>query len=340
MKLFLPVFCLVLLCAGSVPVQAVEEPSPAPSPAKKLVLYTALTATTPQIPLWSAIRSGWSAEYALEVEYWKTLDDLRGVMLAGKGDLWVGHLEGFAQAARRGAPVTLLAVTGWKKFYFVAAAGDAAAQSLSLDLDSLAQALRDRGEPLAVAPQDSPAIAILEDMGRRGGPAFAVAAMPPQQLMLEMLRGSRRFALLPEPLVSALLAKAPGLRVAASLEEEFARRFGGPGTLPLAGIAVRTGFAEENPELVRELVSAMQAAAARLAANPEAAAGVLPERVREAIGQDVLMNSLSRDLIHVLPAASARNEILSFLRIVLPESYAPEAPDRPPSEHFFLPQPR
>jgi NitT/TauT family transport system substrate-binding protein len=336
MKLFLPVFCLVLLCAGSVPAQAAEKYSPAPPAAKKLLIYTALTATTPQIPLWAAIRSGWAEGYAIEVEYWKTLDDLRGVMLAGKGDLWVGHLEGFAQAARRGAPVTLLAVTGWKKFYFVAPAGDAAA----LSLDSLAQALRDSEEPLAVAPQDSPAIAILEDMGSRGVPAFAVAAMPPQQLMLEMLRGSRRYALLPEPMVSALLAKAPGLRVAASLEEEFARRFGGPGTLPLAGIAVRTGFAAENPELVRELVSAMQTAAGRLAADPESAAEVLPERVRETIGQDVLRNSLSRDLIHVAPAASARDEILSFLRRVLPQSQAPGAPDLPPSEHFFLPQPK
>ena len=29
--------------------------------------------------------------------------------MAGKGDIWIGNLDGFAQAARRGAPVTLIA---------------------------------------------------------------------------------------------------------------------------------------------------------------------------------------------------------------------------------------
>lgn len=282
------------------------------------VLYTALTATTPQIPLWAAINSGGAGgpeRGGLAVEYWKTLDDLRGIMLAGKGDIWVGHLEGFAQAALRGAPVTLVAVTGWKKFYFVGPKAHPAT-----DMEHLAEELRQAGHPLAVAPQDSPALAILENVRQRGGPGFAIAAMQPQQLMLEMLRGSRRYALLPEPLVSALLAKRPELHVAAGLEEEYSRLYGGQARMPLVGVAVNTHFAEREPKTVGGLLAAMQDQAARLADDPEEAIAALPENVRKSVGEDIIRASLLRDLILVIPAVNAKEEISVFLRMVLPKT--------------------
>jgi len=139
-------------------------------------VYMAMNATTPQIPLWKLIRSGWPEGYSLSANYWKTLDDLRGAVLAGKGDMWVGHLEGFAQAARRGAPVRLMAVSGWKKFYLVGQAGQAGSSLPALE--DIAAELQRQGLPLPVAPQESPAIGILEAMARRGGPAFALSPPP------------------------------------------------------------------------------------------------------------------------------------------------------------------
>ena len=279
------------------------------------VLYTAVTATTPQIPLWAAINAGWPGHSALTVEYWKTLDDLRGVMLAGKGDIWVGHLEGFAQAALRGAPVTLLAVTGWKKFYFLGPK-----TSPATDMETLAAELRQANLPLALAPQDSPALAILENIKQRGGPNFAIAAMQPQQLMLETLRGARRYALLPEPLVSTLLAKQPQIRIVAGLEEEYARLHGGQARMPLVGVAVNTHFAEREPETVRRLLTAMQDQAVRLAASPEAAIAALPKTVRNSVGEETIRTSLPRDLICAVPATDAKEEIAAFLRMVLPQT--------------------
>ncbi|MDR1241920.1 MAG: hypothetical protein LBM00_03920 [Deltaproteobacteria bacterium] len=326
---FAAVFLLavMVLFPGS-PSRAAENPE------KPLTLYTAMTATTPQIPLWAAIRSGWPAGRELVVEYWKTLDDLRGLVLAGKGDLWVGHLEGFAQAALRGAPVTLVAVTGWKKFYFVTT--DYADSPRTLE--DIAEALRKEGLPLAVAPQDSPAIGILEELARRGGPSFAIEPMPSQQAMLSMLRGSRSCVLLPEPLVSALLAKKSSLRIAASLEIEISGRFGGSGRLPLVGVAVKSSLVRDNPLLVRELVRAMEKAALELAGRPaEEAVAVLPQSVREAFDSKVLEASLSRDLIFVLPAHEARAEALSFLRMVLREGRDSAGLTLP--ETFFLPDP-
>lgn len=299
---------LALCCALALPVC----PDGASAGNKELVLYTALTATTPQIPLWAAVKTGWPKGRELRVEYWKNLDDLRGVILSGKGDVWIGHLEGFAQAALRGAPVTLVAVTGWKKFYFLAPKG-----TPETTMTALAETLRDQGLPLAVAPQDSPALGVLEAVRRNNGPSFTVAAMQPQQLMLEMLRGSRRYALVPEPFASSLLAKKSDLRVAASLEEEYARVFGGPARLPLAGVAVNTRLFTDDPDLVYGLISAMGEQADLLAPDKKTAADVLPPAVANALGREVLDASMDRDVIRSAPSWEVRQEITAFLRMVL-----------------------
>lgn len=300
--------CLVLLLSAS-PARAMDKGK------SEIVLYTALTATTPQIPLWAAINEGWPENASISVKYWKTLDDLRGIILAGKGDIWLGHLEGFTQAALRGAPVELVAVTGWKKFYFVGPK-----TSTATDMKSLAAELQRMDTPLNVAPQESPSLAVLENIKQRGGPSFDIAAMQPQQLMLEMLRGKRQFALLPEPLVSTILAKKPDLKVLTNLEEEFSKLYGGPARLPLVGIAVHARFAEKNPEAVKNLVAAMQGHATHLATDSEAAIDVLPENIRKAVGEGLIRTSLPRDMILVESVSDAKEEIASFLKMILPDT--------------------
>lgn len=154
--------------------------------------------------------------------------------------------------------------------------------------------------------------------------------------MLEMLRGTRKVALLPEPFVSVLLAKKPSLRVVTSLEEAYARRFGGPARLPLAGIAVRTELAQSNPALVQSLVHAMRTAAETLSNNPEAALAALPEAVVNGMGRDVLAASLARDMILALPASEVRAEIAAFLRMVLPQTGESGQLDALPSAAFIF----
>ncbi|MDR1243294.1 MAG: hypothetical protein LBM00_11025 [Deltaproteobacteria bacterium] len=303
-----------------------SPPRAAENPERPLTLYTAMNATTPQIPLWAAIRAGWPAGRELVVEYWKTLDDLRGIILAGKGDMWMGHLEGFAQAAGRGAPVTVVAVTGWKKFYLVGTGRRDFSSSPSA-LEEIAAELRQNGLPLPVAPRESPAAGILENMTVRGGPQFTLAPMSAQQLVLEMLRGKYPYAVLPEPMVSALLARQKDIRVLVSLEEEHARRFGGEKRLPWVGIAVHRDFAAENPAFMLSFLKILQQAAADLEGNAEAAVDALPEEVVSMLGRAVLLDSLQRDMLLVLSANEARREIEDFLRMALPELRTPGAMD-------------
>ncbi|MDR1044296.1 MAG: hypothetical protein LBP33_04145 [Candidatus Adiutrix sp.] len=302
---------------------------------RTLTLYTALTATTPQLALWAAIRQGWPEGYQWRVEYWKSLDDLRGLVLAGRGDLWLGSLDGFARAAARGAPVSLVAVTGWKKFYFVAAP-DGPEPKRPAGLEELARTLAEKGRPLGVAPRNSPALGLLAEMARRGGPAFTPEPLEAGQLMLEIGRGDRNCGLLPEPLVSALLIKNPNLKIVAGLEEDFARRFGGPDGLPLVGLAVNQRLIEERPELVRSLTPALEAGAAALAGRtgPDLAA-LLPEEVIEALGSEVLVRSLKHDLQRLRPAAGISPEISAYLRLAAPDLYEGRSPDWQPSPNFI-----
>ena len=295
---------------------------------RSVVFYTSSGATTPQMPFWAAVAAGWPGNTTLETRFWKDLDDLRATVLAGRGDIWLGHVDGLAQAALRGAPVSLVAVTGWRKFYV-----------LSMDdvagLDELTALLKARGESLAIAPPDSPALAILDDMARRGAALPDLTRLPPNQLALDVLRGGIRHCLVPEPLVSMLLTRAPGLRVVAGLEKEHARYTGGSGFLPVAGIAVHRDLMRSEPELVRSLVRLMTGAGPVLATDREATLRSLPPEIRRESGDDVIRRSLERDVIRVVPAGECRQEIMDYLNMVLPEAsrsrefppdFLPEAP--------------
>lgn len=314
---------LVLLRSASPPGGA--EPG---RESARLVFYTTHGATTPQIPFWAAVRQGWPRGMSLETRTWKDLDDLRGVVLAGKGDIWLGHIEGFAQAALRGAPVRLLAVTGWRKFYFLSDDPEVK------DLPSLAAVLARDAAALAVTPPDSPALGLLENIARRQGPSFPLTRHAPRQLSLEVLRGQVHHVLAPEPLVSLLMLKAPGLRVVEGLEAAHARYCGGPEVQPIAGLAVHADLLARHPALVRDLLTRMQAAARELAERPAEALAVLPPEVAGELGQEVLAQSMSRDLLRVAPASEARDAVLAFLALVMPQDLQREGAGLP--EAFWV----
>lgn len=302
-------------------------------PPLSLVFFTGVGATTAQAPFWAAVRNGWPAGMDLETRFWKDLDDLRSIMLAGKGDVWVGHIEGFAQAAMRGAPVTLLAVTAWRKFYFLTAdPGVTTLQALSSKLER-------SGERLAMAPPDSPAFAILNEFTRRGGPRFTISRQAPRQLMLEAARGRVRHLLVPEPLATLLMMKRPELRVVACLEEEYSRQTGGNGMLPVAGIAVRSGLLREHPGEIAGLLQMMMRWAD--AQTPDtvgkAVAAVLPETTLLELGKEVVLRSLRNDPVRVVPAWAAREDVAAYLAVVFPEAVGPEGTRLPPS--FFMEKP-
>ncbi|MBN2451258.1 MAG: hypothetical protein JXR77_12765 [Lentisphaeria bacterium] len=277
----------------------------------ELVVYTNPGTTTPQLPLWCAVREGTlQGRVQLQTRLWKTAAHLQSVLLAGEGDLWVGHVDGFARARERGAPVVLLAVTGWRKFAL-------------LSCDDSVQGFADfAGHSLPYAPMGCPSVDILRAvMGEPGG-TIDFEPHEPKQLALKMLKGSARAALLPEPLVTTLLEKIPSLRVVANVEDEYARINGGLPRMPIAGIAVHQRLADADPALLQSLLAAMQEAAEALRRDPALVTRVLPAEFAEFVPPETVVASLSRDVIHVEPAQAVAGEVEKYLRIVTPEIFA------------------
>lgn len=319
---------MALIMAGPAHSAGAERP---------VVVYTAQTATTAQLPLMAAIKAGWPGKgREVEINYWKNLDDLRALVLAGKGDIWIGHVEALARAASRGAPVALAEITAWRKFYLI---------SVRLPLDegaeprhpaSVAELLdfaASHGLRLGSSPPNSPMTDLLS---RLGDGKLIIDSMAPQQLILEMSTGKRLAGMLPEPQASAAEAKSDQIQVVGSLEAERSRRFGGHDWQPQAAIAVNLAFLKESPELVASLIEMAGPLTQKLAAGPpEDAAATLPEETAGALGLGVLIKSLGRELIMAKPASEVKAEIESFIKEAAPELYQPGG--SPPPETFFLP---
>ncbi|MDR2198417.1 MAG: hypothetical protein LBR53_02980 [Deltaproteobacteria bacterium] len=337
-----PLLAGLFLILASPALRAEEAPSPRP---EKVVVYTAAAATTAVLPLLTALNEGWPRDAGggtveREVSEWKNLDDLRSLLLAGKGDVWAGHLETFARAAARGAPVRLISVCSWRKFYFVSAplpleAG--AASRVPKNPAELARYLSGNKLPLPAAPRNSPAAGILAALAQKGGPAFSAEGYPGTQLLLELASGRIDAALLPEPLASAALEKNPALKIVGNLEEEYARAAGGPPELPQAGVAVNRDFAREFPELTVSLMDALKSAGKKLQRlSPEELVRLLPESTRENLGLTALENSFSRDPVRVENAADLALDISRFLKIAAPDLFgADDSPSPLPRDFIF-----
>ncbi|MDR2442299.1 MAG: hypothetical protein LBE31_02110 [Deltaproteobacteria bacterium] len=305
-----------------------------------LTVYTAQSATTAQLPLLEAFKAGWPGDgRQIKLEYWKNLDDLRSLVLAGKGDIWVGHLEGLARAASRGAPVSLVAVTVWRKFYFVskplpltAGAPDRFPESTSELLDFILA----NNEAIGSAPQNSPGGSLLKKLG---GPNLVIEALPPQQLILDLVQGRRRVGLLPEPMATVAAERDPSIKIIGSLEEQYAQRLGGPSEIPQAGVAVNLNLAQNESELVGQLVKLIEEGAQKAASlSPQEAALLLPPETLKAIGENVVAMSLTREPIIARSAESSRDEIEAFLKIAAPDIYEPGNATLP--ESFFFKAPK
>jgi NitT/TauT family transport system substrate-binding protein len=273
-----------------------------------LQLYAAATATTPQLPLWSAYRRGKLRGVCnLEVSLWNNAEMLKGLLLAGKGDLWVGHVEGFALAKRQGADIALFIVSAWKKFFFLTTNSDVNV------IEDLA------GKPLAYTPPGSPAIpiykALFPDARLRSVP---LVPLETKQAGMRMLSGSLESVLAPEPLVSILLKRVPGLKVVGALEDVYGKRFNREARMPLAGLAINLKTAREYPELFKRLQKILVEEQEWLKAHQASIPSLLPEDFTKHLPDGVLEESLKRDLLYVADAAQAESEIVDYFRIVVP----------------------
>jgi NitT/TauT family transport system substrate-binding protein len=272
-----------------------------------LTFYTTGAATTPQLPFWAAVQNGGILELCnIRVRFWKNLDDLRALVLAGKGDLWLGHTEGFAQAHMAGGPVRLLLISGWRKFYVVST--DPEIRSV----DAF------HGRELPYAPHGSPAVPVLRSLLPDRGETIGFKPYEPRQLALMLVSGRKESALIPEPLVTRLLEKVDGLRIVESVEEQYGKHTGGPLRMPIAGIAVNTRTAEQYPRVIDKITDILLQEARKLEIDPLPGVDALPTAFEAFMTREQVRKSLARDRVLALPASEAAAEIETYLELLMP----------------------
>ena len=280
----------------------------------ELRFHTNPEATTPQLALWAAVQQDHEGETVrLRTEIWRQPTQLQTALLAGKGDLWLGHIDGIARARARGAPVVLLAVTGWRKMSVV-----------SYDASIVSPPdLLDRSLPYA--PKGSPAVPLLRSLLGADAGRLRLEPHDPKQLALLLARRQAECALVPEPLASTLLGRLPDLRLAFALEDAYGDHGRGPRRIPWAGLAVHERVLAQHPERLGALLAAMRRATVRLNADLDAAPACLPKEFADAVPPAALRASLERDLILVEAAGDVRDEIRAYLALAAPDILAESA---------------
>lgn len=290
-----------------------EHPAATVTPLRpRLIFSSSPAATSPQLPWLAAVADGSLGALAIqERQDWHNQQQLLSSLLAGKGDVWLGHCEGFARARNAGAPIRILAISGWRKWAVIARSKG----------QSWPELLRS-SQPftLPAAPPASPGEMLLEHLLAADGIVLRAEPNEPKQLMLKLLSGRVDMALLPEPMISTMLAKDPSLSIVASLEDLYSKRHGGQQRVPWAGFAIHEDLIRSQPDLPAKLAAVLTAAAARLATlPPEQIAAVWPDELCDFVPRDMLLTALPRELILVERACDVEEEIKTFLAIVNPD---------------------
>ena len=275
-----------------------------PEEEAKVVVWANASATTPVLPLYALQEPSW------EFREWNTTVAFQSLLLAGDGVFWVGHLEGFARACQHGAPLQLLAVTGWRKWQILSRHAE-----WHFPEDFLQGGV-------GFAPSDGAGRFLLEALLKEQDLSMTLKPMEMRQMMLKALDGQLDSVVIPEPFATALLKKDSSFHRISSLEEYYGRCRNCAPEVPWAGIAVHREWASSHPEEMARVVEKLGIIGGELAAmTPAQAAEFWPlEKERSAgISRTALADSLERDPVKVVLAKDMIPQLREFLAIVAPE---------------------
>ncbi|NLV69006.1 MAG: ABC transporter substrate-binding protein [Spirochaetes bacterium] len=273
-----------------------------------LELYTSGQATTPQLALFAAIRQGdLRGLFNLKIILWKNPDELLSLVLAGKGDLWIGHTDGFALARLRNAPVRMLVFSSFNKFYIIS--------SETENWNDL------NGRTVAYTPAGSPAVGLINIISERTSAKLNLVPYQGRELELLLLSGKVKTAIIPEPLVSLILSKSSNMKIIANVEDLFCRTTGTPGKIPVAGIAVNRFTAQKYPEKIAMLQQIIIRRSEMLNKKGIDAAGYFPPYFDKYISAHIVRLSLERETISARRPEDLEQELFLYLGIIHPDLF-------------------
>lgn len=133
------------------------------------------------------------------------------------------------------------------------------------------------------------------------------------EAVAQAVAGKYDLVLLPEPFVTSLLAQDAGFRMALDLTAQWESVTGT--SLPMGGIAVRSAFAEENPEAVATFLSEYAESVAYANENPAEAAALIEEY--EIMAAAVAEKAIPRANMVCLTGDAMQEALGSFYAVLL-----------------------
>jgi len=127
--------------------------------------------------------------------------------------------------------------------------------------------------------------------------------------------GSLDAIVLPEPLVTLSLRKAPRVFLSIDVQKEWAKYHRGDGRIPFVGLFVSSGFAEKYPELIREFEDVYARGVWWVNENPGEAAEIAEKYLR--IPSDIFLEALDRTNFRCISSQECREKVEEYFNDIL-----------------------
>lgn len=136
------------------------------------------------------------------------------------------------------------------------------------------------------------------------------------EAIAQAVAGKYDLVLLPEPFVTSLLAQDKGFRIAIDLTAEWEAATGAQ--LPMGGIAVRTEFAEQNPNAVAAFLAEYAQSVAYANENPAEAAALIEQF--DIMQAAVAEQAIPRANMVCITGADMRTALEGFYAVLLSDN--------------------
>ncbi len=263
-------------------------------------------------------------ETALELVYYKTVEEATARIINGEADLTVLPVNVAAKLYNKKVNISLANISTWGILYL-------------LSSDNTVKEWSDlKGKEIYVGAQGaSPDIITryLMQENNLSPEEMTIKYANSPEIAQMMIQGIATTAVLPEPQVTLVLNKNQNVQVIKDFYKEWQLSEGENVSLPQAGMVVQNKFAAEYPEFLAKFQQAYSAAIKQTTADPTSVSGLVQEEF--GIPASVFEKSMTRTNINFADAQTAKTDVNTYLSKLM--QFSPDmVGGKVPDEKFYL----
>lgn len=266
-----------------------------------------------------------AAGYEIETEVVKSTDLVAARLISGEADIAVIPSNLAAILYNKGADIRIAGPVIWGLLYVVT----------SEDLNGF-QDLRGRTVNM-IGRGLSPDIIfrhLLEENGLEPDVDVTITyASGATELAPAFLTGKSTVSMMPEPMITTVLARKPETAILVDIQDEWIARYGS--SYPQAALVVSGAFVESHPEYVDLFINAFAEAVDAANSDPEAAGAAVADLAVE-MNPEIFAAAISRMNLDFVSASESRTALDEYYKVL--EAFNPATIGGTlPTDEFYLP---